>query len=82
MADEDGVNQGLGKNALVRSQCESHNMMFVHNFAYFAFLAAKKQETASKTVPEPYHHIISRFSMGAAMTVCPDWLFISLTIIG
>ena len=28
--------QGLGKSALVRSQCKSHIMMFVHNFAYFA----------------------------------------------
>ena len=26
--------QGLGKSALVRSQCKSHIMIFMHNFAH------------------------------------------------
>ena len=38
------IRQVLGKGVLVRSQCKLY-IMFVDNFAYFAFLAAKTRKT-------------------------------------
>ena len=51
-----------GKSALMRSQCKSHIMMFVHNFAYFASLAAKKTrnsfKNSARALPSPEFQIL------------------------
>ena len=69
--------QGLGKSVLVRSQCKSHIMMFVHNFAYFAGIRSECHGHGHGVWGVgvgawralPYHPLNFRFSMGAAMAV-------------
>ena len=66
--------QGLGKSALVRSQCESHIMMPVHNFAYSAFLAANKnKKQLQKQCQSLTIHSISDSPWG------PPWQFVLIS---